>query len=74
MQIRGDHHVAIVALVCCPSSRWRSAHAVSPTINPYSEAAFKTLRDCATFPGRFGSLADAGLLCSRFYIVVVWYW
>lgn len=35
--------------------------------NPYSEAAFRTLKYCPAFPGRFGSLADARLFCERFF-------
>lgn len=35
--------------------------------NPYSEAAFKTLKYCPTFPERFGSLEDARAFCARFY-------
>ncbi len=30
--------------------------------NPYSEAQFKTLKYCPSFPERFGSLADARVL------------
>ena len=35
--------------------------------NPYSEAAFKTLKYCPTFPDRFGSIADARAFCARFF-------
>ncbi len=35
--------------------------------NPYSEAAFKTLKYCPTFPDRFGSIADARAFCDRFF-------
>jgi putative transposase len=35
--------------------------------NPYSEAAFKTLKYCPAFPDRFGSLADARAFCERFF-------
>ncbi len=35
--------------------------------NPFSEAAFKTLKYCPVFPGRFGSLADARLFADRFF-------
>ena len=35
--------------------------------NPYSEAAFKTLKYCPAFPGRFGSLADARAFCESFF-------
>ena len=31
--------------------------------NPYSEAAFKTLKYAPVFPDRFGSLADARAFC-----------
>ena len=31
--------------------------------NPYSEAAFKTLKYCPAFPARFGSIADARAFC-----------
>ena len=34
--------------------------------NPYSEAAFKTLKYCPTFPARFGSIADARAFCAEF--------
>jgi putative transposase len=34
--------------------------------NPYSEAAFKTLKYCPAFPERFGSIADARVFCERF--------
>ena len=35
--------------------------------NPYSEAAFKTLKYCPVFPERFASLADAQAFCRRFF-------
>jgi len=35
--------------------------------NPYSEAQFKTLKYCAAFPGRFGSIEDARLFCTAFF-------
>jgi putative transposase len=35
--------------------------------NPYSEAAFKTLKYCPAFPDRFGSLGDARGFCQRFF-------
>ncbi len=35
--------------------------------NPYSEAAFKTLKYCPAFPDRFGSLADARTFCQEFF-------
>jgi putative transposase len=35
--------------------------------NPYSEAAFKTLKYAPVFPGRFGSLADAGAFAEQFF-------
>lgn len=35
--------------------------------NPYSEAAFKTLKYAPVFPDRFGSLADARDFCRRFF-------
>ena len=35
--------------------------------NPYSEAAFKTLKYCPAFPDRFGSLADARTFCQQFF-------
>jgi len=35
--------------------------------NPFSEAAFKTLKYCPAFPGRFGSLADARAFCEAFF-------
>jgi putative transposase len=34
--------------------------------NPYSEAAFKTLKYCPSFPGRFGSRQDAIVFCEKF--------
>ena len=38
--------------------------------NPYSEAAFKTLKYRPTFPARFGSLEDARAFCATFF---TWY-
>jgi putative transposase len=35
--------------------------------NPFSEAAFKTLKYCPVFPERFGSLADARAFCDQFF-------
>jgi putative transposase len=35
--------------------------------NPYSEAAFKTLKYCPAFPERFGSIADARAFCAEFF-------
>ncbi|MFD0857006.1 transposase, partial [Actinomadura adrarensis] len=35
--------------------------------NPYSEAQFKTLKYCPAFPGRFGSIEDAGVFCRQFF-------
>jgi len=35
--------------------------------NPYSEAAFKTLKYVPDFPDRFGSLADARTFCEGFF-------
>jgi putative transposase len=35
--------------------------------NPYSEAAFKTLKYAPVFPDRFGSLADARAFCEEFF-------
>ena len=35
--------------------------------NPFSEAAFKTLKYAPAFPGRFGSLADARAFCEQFF-------
>lgn len=35
--------------------------------NPYSEAAFKTLKYCPDFPYRFGSIADARAFCASFF-------
>jgi putative transposase len=35
--------------------------------NPYSEAAFKTLKYCPAFPDRFGSIADARAFCEQFF-------
>jgi putative transposase len=38
--------------------------------NPYSEAAFKTVKYHPTFPRRFGSIQDARAFCDRFF---TWY-
>jgi putative transposase len=35
--------------------------------NPYSEAAFKTLKYCPAFPDRFGSIEDARVFCAEFF-------
>jgi putative transposase len=35
--------------------------------NPYSEAAFKTLKYCPIFPDRFGSIDDARIFCQQFF-------
>jgi len=35
--------------------------------NPYSEAAFKTLKYCPAFPERFGSIQDARTFCEAFF-------
>jgi putative transposase len=35
--------------------------------NPYSEAQFKTLKYCPSFPERFGSIADARAFCETFF-------
>jgi putative transposase len=35
--------------------------------NPYSEAAFKTLKYCPAFPARFGSIQDARTFCETFF-------
>lgn len=35
--------------------------------NPYSESNFKTLKYCPTFPGSFGSLAEARMFCADFF-------
>ena len=35
--------------------------------NPYSEAAFKTLKYCPAFPPRFGSIVDARQFCEQFF-------
>lgn len=35
--------------------------------NPYSEAAFKTLKYAPAFPTNFGSLADARVFCEEFF-------
>ena len=38
--------------------------------NPFSEAAFKTLKYCPAFPERFGSQAEAERFCREYF---VWY-
>jgi putative transposase len=38
--------------------------------NPYSEAAFKTVKYHPTFPQRFGSIQDARAFCETFF---TWY-
>ena len=35
--------------------------------NPYSEALFKTVKYCPTFPGKFATLAGARTFCSTFF-------
>ena len=35
--------------------------------NPFSEAQFKTLKYCPSFPERFGSIADARAFCESFF-------
>jgi putative transposase len=35
--------------------------------NPYSEAAFKTLKYCPAFPATFGSIQDARAFCEQFF-------
>ncbi|MGK2965240.1 MAG: IS3 family transposase [Tepidiformaceae bacterium] len=35
--------------------------------NPYSEAAFKTLKYCPAFPEAFGSIQDARVFCETFF-------
>lgn len=35
--------------------------------NPFSEAAFKTLKYCPEFPERFGSIEDARAFCAEFF-------
>jgi putative transposase len=35
--------------------------------NPFSEAAFKTLKYCPAFPERFTSIADARTFCAEFF-------
>jgi putative transposase len=35
--------------------------------NPYSEAQFKTLKYCPSFPERFGSVQDARSFCQQFF-------
>lgn len=35
--------------------------------NPYSEAAFKTLKYCPAFPERFGGIDDARTFCEAFF-------
>ncbi len=36
--------------------------------NPYSEAAFKTLKYAPVFPENFGSLQDARAFCEEFFV------
>jgi putative transposase len=40
------------------------------SINPYSEAGFKTLKYRPDFPDRFGSIEDARSFCAAFF---TWY-
>lgn len=35
--------------------------------NPFSESAFKTLKYCPTFPGRFGCIEDARIFSDEFF-------
>jgi putative transposase len=35
--------------------------------NPYSEAAFKTLKYCPVFPGNFASAGEARVFCELFF-------
>lgn len=35
--------------------------------NPYSEAQFKTLKYCPSFPGQFGAIQDARAFCRDFF-------
>jgi putative transposase len=35
--------------------------------NPFSEAQFKTLKYCSSFPERFGCLQDARTFCQQFF-------
>ena len=35
--------------------------------NPFSESAFKTLKYCPTFPGRFGCVEDARIFSAEFF-------
>jgi putative transposase len=35
--------------------------------NPYSEAQFKTLKYCPSFPERFGCIEDARAFCETFF-------
>ena len=42
----------------------------SPSIQPFSEAAFKTLKYRPGYPERFGSIEDARLFCKEFF---TWY-
>ena len=35
--------------------------------NPYSEAQFKTLKYCPSFPGTFASIQDARAFCAQFF-------
>jgi len=37
------------------------------SINPYSEAQFKTLKYCPSFPGTFASQQDARAFCGEFF-------
>ena len=37
------------------------------SINPFSEAAFKTLKYCPTFPERFGCIEDARAFSDAFF-------
>ena len=37
------------------------------SINPYSEAAFKTLKYCPAFPGDFASIYDARVFVNAFF-------
>jgi putative transposase len=37
------------------------------SINPYSEAQFKTLKYCPAFPDRFGSIHHARAFCEAFF-------
>jgi hypothetical protein len=35
--------------------------------NPFSEAAFKTIKYCHQFPERFGSIEDTNIFCRQFF-------